>query len=112
MTAMRLAILLVLTLAGTAACTTPGNDPPPPGANAPAPAGKSTPQDLAYCARLSALYTRYVGPDPNSPSLGGVMPDVTGGEAVAKCREGDARASIPVLERLLTDADITLPPRT
>lgn len=109
---MRLVILLVLTLAAAAACTNPGGAPPPPAASGPAPAGKSTPQDLAYCARLSALYTRYVGPDPNSPSMAGVMPDVTGGEAVAKCREGDARSSIPVLERLLTDADITLPPRT
>ena len=72
----------------------------------------SSPQDLAYCAQLSALYQRYVGPDPNSANMGGVLPDVAGGEAVAKCREGDARASIPTLERLLRDADITLPPRT
>ena len=72
----------------------------------------SSPQDLAYCAKLSELYQRYVGPDPNSANMGGVRPDVQGGEAVAKCREGDARASIPTLERLLKDADITLPPRT
>ena len=93
-----------------AACTTSGGRPaasPPPGA---APV-KSTPQELAYCGQLSDLYTRYVGPNPNSPALDGVMPDVTGGEAVAKCRQGDARSSIPVLERLLRNADITLPPR-
>lgn len=78
----------------------------------PGPPPTNSPQDLAYCAKLSELYQRYVGPDPNSANMGGVRPDVVGGEAVAKCREGDARASIPTLERLLTDADITLPPRT
>ena len=72
----------------------------------------SSPQDLAYCAKLSELYLRYVGPNPNSANMGGVLPNVTGGEAVAKCREGDAQASIPTLERPLRDADITLPPRT
>ncbi|MGD9883046.1 hypothetical protein [Reyranella sp.] len=72
----------------------------------------SSPQDLAYCARLSQLYQRYVGADPSSASMAGVTPDVQGGEAVAKCREGDAKASIPTLERLLKDADIALPPRT
>ena len=72
----------------------------------------SSSQDLAYCARLSQLYQRYVGADPSSSSLAGVTPDVEGGVAVAKCREGDAKASIPTLERLLKDADIPLPPRT
>ena len=71
----------------------------------------SSPQDLAYCARLSQLYQRYVGANPGSSSLGGVTPDAVGGEAVAKCREGDAGASIPTLERLLKDADVPLPPR-
>ncbi|WP_395708333.1 hypothetical protein [Reyranella sp.] len=75
------------------------------------PQSPSSPQDLAYCAKLTELYQRYVGPDPNSANMAGVRPDVQGGEAVAKCREGDARASIPTLERLLKDADITLPPR-
>jgi hypothetical protein len=72
----------------------------------------SSPQDLAYCAKLSDLYQRYVGANPGSSSLSGVTPDVQGGEAVAKCREGDARASIPTLERLLKDGDVPLPPRT
>ena len=72
----------------------------------------SSPQDLAYCAKLSELYQRYVGADPASSRMGGVAPNVAGGEAVAKCREGDAKASIPTLERLLTDADFTLPPRS
>lgn len=72
----------------------------------------SSPQDLAYCAKLSQLYQRYVGANPGSSSMSGVTPDVEGGEAVAKCREGDAKASIPTLERLLKDADMPLPPRT
>lgn len=72
----------------------------------------SSPQDLAYCAKLSELYQRYVGADPSTSSMDGVTPDVIGGEAVAKCREGDAKASIPTLERLLRDADMTLPPRS
>ena len=76
------------------------------------PSSPSSPQDLAYCAKLSQLYMRYVGADPASASFDGVTPDVAGGEAVAKCREGDAKASIPTLERLLKDADMTLPPRS
>ena len=72
----------------------------------------SSPQELAYCAKLSKLYQRYVGANPGSSSMSGVTPDVAGGEAVAKCREGDAKASIPTLERLLKDADMPLPPRT
>ncbi len=36
-------------------------------------------------------------------------PGVVGGEAVAKCQEGNAAASIPVLERLLTSAGFSLP---
>lgn len=70
----------------------------------------SSPQDLAYCAELSRLYQRYVGADPVSPSMAGITPDVAGGEAMAKCHEGDAKASIPTLERLLTNAGMTLPP--
>jgi hypothetical protein len=73
---------------------------------------RSTPQELAYCAKLSQLYRSYVGANPGSSSMDGVTPDVAGGEAVAKCREGDAKAAIPTLERLLKDGDIPLPPRT
>jgi len=90
-----------------AACANQPPASPPPG-----PPPTNSPQDLAYCAKLSQLYQRYVGADPSSSSMAGVTPDVRGGEAVAKCREGDAKASIPALERLLRDADIALPPRT
>jgi len=100
---------LALSLLACAQQQQPAQQPPPQGRAQPA---ASSPQDLAYCAKLSDLYQRYVGPNPGSSTMAGVAPNVAGGEAVAKCREGDARAAIPTLERLLKDADITLPPRT
>lgn len=66
--------------------------------------------DLRYCAQLSELYIRYVGRSEHGPSAP-VKPDVNGGVALAKCREGDAAASIPILERKLVNAGFTLPPR-
>ena len=104
-----LAVALGLSLLACAKQSPTGSSP---ASSSPPQASPSSPQDLAYCAKLSQLYLRYVGPDPNSANMGGVRPDVVGGEAVAKCREGDATASIPTLERLLRDADISLPPRT
>jgi hypothetical protein len=65
--------------------------------------------DLNYCAQLSDLYRRYLGSE-NSGRID-TTPDVVGGEAVAKCQQGDAAASIPVLERLLTNGGFTLPRR-
>ena len=94
------------------ACTQPQSTRATTGATPPGPPITNSAQDLAYCAKLSQLYLRYVGADPNSSSFDGTTPDVIGGEAVAKCREGDAKASIPTLERLLRDADMTLPPRS
>ena len=67
----------------------------------------SSAADLSYCAKLSDIYQRYLGPE-NSRHID-TTPNVVGGEAVAKCQEGDAAASIPVLERLLTNAGFTLP---
>ena len=67
----------------------------------------SSAADLSYCAQLSDLYQRYLGPE-NSHQID-TTPNVVGGEAVAKCQEGDATASIPVLERLLTNGGFTLP---
>ena len=66
--------------------------------------------DLSYCAKLSDLYIRYVGRSeagPNAP----VRPDVNGGVALAKCKEGDTASAIPILERKLVNAGFTLPPR-
>ena len=66
--------------------------------------------DLRYCAQLSELYVRYVGRSEAGPSAP-VKPDVNGGVALAKCHEGDAATSIPILERKLLNAGFTLPPR-
>ena len=66
--------------------------------------------DLRYCAQLSELYIRYVGRSEHGPSAP-VKPDVNGGVALAKCHEGDAAASIPILERKLLNAGFTLPQR-
>lgn len=66
--------------------------------------------DLQYCAQLSDLFIRYVGRSeagPNAP----VRPDVSGGVALAKCKEGDTAAAIPILERKLVNAGFTLPAR-
>ena len=66
--------------------------------------------DLKYCARLSELYIRYVGRSEAGPSAP-VRPDVNGGVALAKCKEGDTAVAIPILERKLVNAGFTLPPR-
>ncbi len=66
--------------------------------------------DLRYCAQLSDLYVRYVGRSEHGPSAP-VKPDVNGGVALAKCQEGDATASISILERKLLNAGFTLPRR-
>ena len=66
--------------------------------------------DLSYCARLSELYIRYVGRSEAGPDAP-VRPDVNGGVALAKCKEGDT-AAIPILERKLVNAGFTLPPRS
>jgi len=59
--------------------------------------------DLAYCRQLSASYRRL---------LGGTQSDVIAGDALAKCEAGDTAAGIPILTKLLTDAKVSLPPRT
>jgi hypothetical protein len=67
--------------------------------------------DLAYCSALSDTYVRYIGRDETSPRriIRANQGDAEGYAAVAKCRQGDAAASIPVLEKKLTDAKFTLP---
>jgi hypothetical protein len=59
--------------------------------------------DAAYCAALGAAYRRNIS---NSNS------DAIAGDAMAQCAAGNTAVGIPVLERLLTDAKFTLPPRT
>jgi hypothetical protein len=59
--------------------------------------------DAAYCAALSASYRRNVS---NSNS------DAIAGDAMAQCAAGNTAVGIPVLERILRDARVTLPPRS
>ena len=59
--------------------------------------------DMAYCAALSASYRRNVS---NSNA------DAIAGDAMAQCQAGNTAVGIPVLERILRDAKVTLPPRT
>ena len=65
--------------------------------------------DAAYCAALSEKYQRYMdmslGRSAQPQSLDNRV-------AVQKCAEGDAAASIPVLEKALKGAKLDLPPRT
>src|SRR4051812_31319663 len=65
--------------------------------------------DRNYCAPLADLYARYVGRSETGPHTNR-RPDVDGGVALAKCQQGDTAAAIPILERKLIDAKVTLPP--
>jgi hypothetical protein len=67
--------------------------------------------DLAYCKALSDLYMRYIGRDESSPGERG-QKSAEGNIAVMQCRQGNAAASIPVLEKKLTNNRFTLPPRS
>jgi hypothetical protein len=58
--------------------------------------------DQAYCAALARAWRNYDRTGAQGP----------GPQAIAKCDAGDYASGIPVLEKLLTDAKIVLPPRT
>ena len=71
-----------------------------------------TPSDMQYCADLSYLYVRYVGGSEFAPgSKSSMRTNVEGSAAMAKCREGDTAAGIPILERKLINARVALPQR-
>lgn len=87
-----------------AACTTTGTEPMTP----------AQPGDLAYCQKLIDLYTTYVG------SVGGYLggnqdrgapADLEAKVAIAQCQERNPAPAIPVLERKLRNAKVTVPPR-
>lgn len=63
-----------------------------------------------YCEALGDLYMRYVG-NPETQPRNVRRNDADAESALAQCRHGDAAASIPILERKLTDNRITLPQR-
>jgi hypothetical protein len=57
--------------------------------------------DASYCAALSKLYR-----EVNTGTASGA-----GAEAMNQCAQGNTAAGIPVLEKALTDAKVTLPKR-
>ena len=65
--------------------------------------------EAAYCAALSEKYTRYL--DMNQ-GRGQQPQSLDARVASQKCAEGEAAASIPVLENALKRAMLELPPRT
>ena len=65
--------------------------------------------DTAYCQTLSATYDKYV----NNPNMGRATapPLAAVTRAQSQCGK-DPAAAIPVLEKALRDARISLPPRS
>ncbi len=59
--------------------------------------------DMAYCKEMSARYRRYLGQSSTEGDIAKAMYD---------CESGNTAAGIPVLEKALRDAKLTLPPRT
>ena len=57
--------------------------------------------DAAYCQALADAYRK-----TNSQNMDANVP-----EAINQCNKGNTAAGIPVLEKALKDAKVTLPPR-
>jgi hypothetical protein len=72
--------------------------------------GRASSPDQRYCEALSDLYMRYVG-NPVTEPRNVRRNDAEAEKALAQCRHGEPAASIPVLERKLTDNRMTLPQR-
>jgi len=60
--------------------------------------------DAKYCQALTDAYRQSI---PNGVNSDAVVP-----VAISKCASGDTAAAIPVLEKALIDAKVSLPPRT
>jgi hypothetical protein len=60
--------------------------------------------DAKYCQALTETYRNSV---PKTATPDAVVP-----VAISKCASGDTATGIPVLEKALTDAKVSLPPRT
>ena len=60
-------------------------------------------KDMDYCAKLAALYRRYV---QNSP---GRQYDAEAAVAQDDCQKGNTAVAIPILERKLIESGFTLP---
>ena len=57
--------------------------------------------DAKYCQALADTYRK-----TNSQNMDAAVP-----EAINQCNQGNTAAGIPVLEKALKDAKVTLPPR-
>lgn len=64
--------------------------------------------DKAYCDKLGALASRYVG---SAGGDGRQAPDLNVLGAMSDCDKGRYEKAIPYLERRLRGAGVTLPPR-
>jgi hypothetical protein len=65
--------------------------------------------DATYCRRLTARYEAFVeNTNGHAQQTGGVDGQV----AMAQCKAGDTAEGIPVLERKLQDAKVSLPSRS
>ena len=64
--------------------------------------------DKAYCDKLGALASRYVG---SAGADGRQAPDLNVLGAISDCDKGRYDKAIPYLERRLHGAGVTLPPR-
>ena len=64
--------------------------------------------DVAYCNKLGALASRYIG---GSGADGRLSPDLNVLGATTDCNKGKAATAIPYLEKRLRDQRITVPPR-
>lgn len=64
--------------------------------------------DKAYCAKLGALATRWIG---SAGGDGRMAPDLNVLGAVDDCNKGRYDKAIPYLEKRLRDSRITVPPR-
>jgi hypothetical protein len=101
---MRASLLVPASASLLAACVTGGSAPVKP----------AQPGDLAYCQRLIAQYTTYVGSVGGTLGGnrdGGATADLDAKVAIAQCQEGNTGPAIPVLEQKLRDARVAVPPR-
>jgi hypothetical protein len=64
--------------------------------------------DKAYCAKLGALASRYIG---SAGGDGRQAPDLNVLGAISDCDKGRYDKGIPYLEKRLRDSRITVPPR-
>ena len=103
MTRARLPCLILgLTLAACNQTTAPATAPVSAAPSAPVSAA-----DVAYCNQLGPLYERY----GSSQDRRGEDFDVSVAEAINQCNSGNPDAGIASLARILTNQDITVPPR-